>query len=78
MRATVAVYDTKPYDRESLTRAAGADAVFMEVHEEPSRAKSDAANALWLDRLETLVTKLKRISAAAREDVAAGAGARAR
>ena len=32
--------------------AAGADAVFMEVHEEPSRAKSDAANALRLDRLE--------------------------
>jgi 2-dehydro-3-deoxyphosphooctonate aldolase (KDO 8-P synthase) len=28
--------------------AAGADAVFLEVHEEPSRAKSDAANALKL------------------------------
>ena len=32
--------------------AAGVDAVFMEVHEDPSRAKSDAANALRLDRLE--------------------------
>ena len=27
MKTTVAVYDTKPYDRESLTRAAGADAI---------------------------------------------------
>ena len=58
--------------------AAGADAVFMEVHEEPARAKSDAANALRLDRLEMLLLKLKRISAAVREDVATGAGARAR
>jgi 2-dehydro-3-deoxyphosphooctonate aldolase (KDO 8-P synthase) len=47
--------------------AAGADAVFMEVHEEPSRAKSDAANALRLDLLEPLILKLKRIDAAARE-----------
>ena len=62
----------------SAAVAAGADAVFMEVHEEPARAKSDAANALRLDRLEMLLLKLKRISAAAREDVAAGAGARAR
>jgi 2-dehydro-3-deoxyphosphooctonate aldolase (KDO 8-P synthase) len=53
--------------------AAGVDAVFMEVHEEPSRAKSDAANALKLDRLEALIMKLKRIDAAARETtVAAG------
>jgi 2-dehydro-3-deoxyphosphooctonate aldolase (KDO 8-P synthase) len=35
--------------------AAGVDGVFMEVHEEPSRAKSDAANALRLDRLEPLL-----------------------
>jgi 2-dehydro-3-deoxyphosphooctonate aldolase (KDO 8-P synthase) len=47
--------------------AAGVDAVFMEVHEEPARAKSDAANALRLDRLEALLRKLKRIDAAARE-----------
>jgi 2-dehydro-3-deoxyphosphooctonate aldolase (KDO 8-P synthase) len=47
--------------------AAGVDAVFMEVHEEPSRAKSDAANALRLDKLEALLRKLKRIDAAARE-----------
>jgi 2-dehydro-3-deoxyphosphooctonate aldolase (KDO 8-P synthase) len=47
--------------------AAGVDAVFMEVHEEPSRAKSDAANALRLDRLEPLIRRLTRIDAAARE-----------
>jgi 2-dehydro-3-deoxyphosphooctonate aldolase (KDO 8-P synthase) len=56
--------------------AAGADAVFVEVHEEPSRAKSDAANALRLDRVEALILKLKRISAAARETVAAATGGR--
>jgi 2-dehydro-3-deoxyphosphooctonate aldolase (KDO 8-P synthase) len=38
--------------------AAGIDGVFMEVHEEPSRAKSDAANALKLDRLEPLLRRL--------------------
>ena len=45
---------------------AGVDAVFMEVHEEPERAKSDAANALRLDKLEALMLKLTRIDAAAR------------
>lgn len=44
--------------------AAGADAVFMEVHQDPSRAKSDAANALRLDRLESLILTLQRIRAA--------------
>ena len=38
--------------------AAGVDGVFMEVHEEPSRAKSDAANALRLDKLEPLLRRL--------------------
>jgi 2-dehydro-3-deoxyphosphooctonate aldolase (KDO 8-P synthase) len=52
--------------------AAGVDAVFMEVHEDPSRAKSDAGNALPLDRLEGLIQKLKRIDGAARS--AAGSG----
>jgi 2-dehydro-3-deoxyphosphooctonate aldolase (KDO 8-P synthase) len=55
--------------------AAGADAVFMEVHDEPSRARSDAANALRLDKAEALILKLKRVAAASREDVAAGAPA---
>jgi len=53
--------------------AAGADAVFLEVHEEPGRARSDASNALRLDRLEALMLKLKRIDAAARETVTTGA-----
>jgi 2-dehydro-3-deoxyphosphooctonate aldolase (KDO 8-P synthase) len=38
---------------EPLARAgvaAGVDGVFMEVHENPSQARSDAANALKLDR----------------------------
>jgi 2-dehydro-3-deoxyphosphooctonate aldolase (KDO 8-P synthase) len=38
--------------------AAGVDAVFIEVHENPDRAKSDAANALRLDLLEPLLQRL--------------------
>jgi 2-dehydro-3-deoxyphosphooctonate aldolase (KDO 8-P synthase) len=56
--------------------AAGVDAVFMEVHADPSKAKSDAANALWLDHLEPLIMKLKRIDAAARETANVASGAR--
>jgi len=51
--------------------AAGVDAIFMEVHEDPARAKSDGANALRLDLLEPLLRKLTRIDAAARGTVAA-------
>ena len=54
--------------------AAGVDAVFMEVHPEPARAKSDAANALVLDRVEPLILKLKRIDAVARETAGATSG----
>ena len=43
--------------------AAGIDGVFMEVHEEPARAKSDAQNALRLDRLSALLDRLVRIHA---------------
>jgi 2-dehydro-3-deoxyphosphooctonate aldolase (KDO 8-P synthase) len=56
--------------------AAGVDAVFMEVHPDPPKARSDAANALRLDLLEPLIMKLIRIDAAARETVSAS-GARA-
>ena len=45
---------------------AGVDGVFMEVHEEPSRAKSDAANALRLDRLEPLLRRLVALDKIAR------------
>jgi 2-dehydro-3-deoxyphosphooctonate aldolase (KDO 8-P synthase) len=55
--------------------AAGVDAVFLEAHEEPARAKSDAANAIRLDKLEPLIRRLVRIDAAAREPVAASSGA---
>jgi len=41
--------------------AAGVDGVFLEVHEQPERAKSDAQNALRLDKLEPLVRRLIRI-----------------
>jgi len=43
--------------------AAGVDGVFLEVHEEPSRARSDAQNALRLDRLEPLLRRLVAIDA---------------
>ena len=39
--------------------AAGVDGVFLEVHDEPSRAKSDAQNALRLDLLEPLLYRLQ-------------------
>jgi len=38
--------------------AAGVDGVFMEVHEDPSKAKSDAANALKLELVEPLLRRL--------------------
>ena len=53
---------------EPLARAgvaAGVDGVFMEVHERPEEAKSDAQNALKLDLLEPLLTRLTRIHAIA-------------
>jgi 2-dehydro-3-deoxyphosphooctonate aldolase (KDO 8-P synthase) len=50
---------------EPLARAgvaAGVDAVFLEVHDNPSRALSDGSNALPLDRLPALLAKLKALS----------------
>ncbi len=46
--------------------AAGADAVFVEIHEAPERALSDGSNALRLDRLGPLLATLRRISDAAK------------
>jgi 2-dehydro-3-deoxyphosphooctonate aldolase (KDO 8-P synthase) len=43
--------------------AAGVDGVFLEVHEEPARARSDAQNALALALLEPLLERLVRINA---------------
>jgi len=47
--------------------AAGVDGVFLEVHEEPSRAKSDAQNALGLGKLEPLLHRLLAIDAIAKQ-----------
>jgi 2-dehydro-3-deoxyphosphooctonate aldolase (KDO 8-P synthase) len=47
--------------------AAGVDGVFLEVHEEPSRARSDAQNALRLDALEPLLVRLTAIDAIAKQ-----------
>ncbi len=41
--------------------AAGVDGVFMEVHERPEAARSDAQNALRLDLVEPLLERLVRI-----------------
>ena len=46
--------------------AAGVDGVFLEVHEDPSRAKSDAQNALRLDLLPALLDRLTAIDAIAK------------
>lgn len=51
---------------EPLARAgvaAGVDGVFLEVHEDPPRAKSDAQNALRLDLLEPLLRRLMALDA---------------
>jgi len=45
--------------------AAGCDAVFIEVHEAPERARSDGANALRLDLLGPLWSNLLNIDRAA-------------
>ena len=44
--------------------AAGADGIFMEVHPEPKKAKSDGANMLRLDLAENLLNQLVRIKEA--------------
>jgi 2-dehydro-3-deoxyphosphooctonate aldolase (KDO 8-P synthase) len=46
--------------------AAGADGIFVEVHDNPAAAKSDGLNALPLARLDALVERLLRVEAAVR------------
>jgi 2-dehydro-3-deoxyphosphooctonate aldolase (KDO 8-P synthase) len=58
---------------EPLARAGvacGVDAVFMEVHEEPSRALSDGPNALPLAGLESLLHMLRDIHELVRRNAA--------
>ena len=51
----------------SAAVAAGIDGVFVEVHDSPAQAKSDAQNALALDRVEPLLRHLLRIDSAVRQ-----------
>jgi 2-dehydro-3-deoxyphosphooctonate aldolase (KDO 8-P synthase) len=47
--------------------AAGVDAVFLEVHEDPEHAPSDGPNSYRLDEVEGLLGELQRIDAIAKE-----------
>jgi 2-dehydro-3-deoxyphosphooctonate aldolase (KDO 8-P synthase) len=55
---------------EPLARAgvaAGVDGLFLEVHEEPSRAKSDGTNALRLEFLPALLQRITSLAAMVRQ-----------
>lgn len=47
--------------------SAGVQGVFMETHEDPSRALSDGPNAYRLDRMKAFLTHLKKVHALAAE-----------
>ena len=54
----------KPELIETIAKAAiavGTDGLFLETHPDPSNAKSDGANMIPLNQVETLLTKLVRI-----------------
>ena len=54
---------------ETLARAgvaAGVDGIFLETHDNPAKALSDGANALPLDQLAALLSRLKEISSLVR------------
>jgi 2-dehydro-3-deoxyphosphooctonate aldolase (KDO 8-P synthase) len=51
--------------------AAEVDGVFLEVHDDPPRAKSDAQNALRLDALEPLLRRLTAIDAVVKQHTGA-------
>ena len=55
----------------SAAVAAGVDGLFVEVHDNPPRAKSDGQNALPLHRLEPLLRHLLRLDSVTREAAAA-------
>ena len=46
--------------------AAGADALFLEVHPDPDNAKSDGPNMVKLDELQDILSKLLKIHCAAK------------
>jgi 2-dehydro-3-deoxyphosphooctonate aldolase (KDO 8-P synthase) len=49
--------------------AAGVDALFMEVHEDPDHAKSDGPNSLDLKDFEGLLRVVKEIDALVKENL---------
>ena len=51
----------------SAAMAAGADALFLEVHPEPAKAPSDATNMLPIDQLRPLMRRVLAIRDAARD-----------
>ena len=65
----------RPEFIEPLARAAvavGIDALFVEVHDDPSRALSDASTALPLERLGPLLEKVRAVDAALRQGSGSG------
>ena len=60
----------RPEFIEPLARAAaavGIDALFVEVHDDPARALSDASSALPLERLGALLRSVRAVDAALRQ-----------
>jgi 2-dehydro-3-deoxyphosphooctonate aldolase (KDO 8-P synthase) len=51
----------------SAAVAAGIDGLFIEVHDNPSAAKSDGQNALPIERIEPLIRHLMRLHSVSRE-----------
>ena len=47
--------------------AAGVDGIYLEIHERPAQAQSDAQTVLHLDRLEPLLNRLSGIDAIAKD-----------
>lgn len=67
---TSGVTGGKPVLIETIAKAAiavGADGLFIETHPDPLNAKSDGANMLHLDYLESLLAKLVRLRQAVAE-----------
>ncbi len=59
----------KPALIETIAKAGiavGADGLFLETHPDPASAKSDGANMLPLEEMETLLLKLMKVRAAIR------------
>ena len=48
--------------------AAGIDGLFLEVHDDPKKAKSDGGNSLRLDLLEPLIQKLLQVDSVVRNN----------